>query len=498
MNLCMLLDMATDGFGSRIVIGPRADGFTAEQLRALSIGGAEKIRSAGADSVIYLDVNGPAFPVAMFAAARAGVPLIPVNYRLSTEQLLQRLTKHPKSIGIADPRSEPLFAQLGIPVLTTGQWLDAAASLTGSEDTDDEPEAPAVMIYTSGTTAEPKGVMLRHHNLVSYVFGSVEFAGAGEEEAALVSVPPYHIAAVANAITNLYSGRRYIVLEQFTGQQWLDLVRAEGVTHALVVPTMLARILATEGDDLAVPTLRSLAYGGATMPAFIVERALAAWPGVDFINAYGLTETSSTITVLGPDEHRAAVSSSDPAVRARLGSAGLAVPGIEIEIRDGDGTRLPPMSKGRIWVRGEQVSGEYAGIGSVLDADGFFDTRDEGYLDHEGYLFIGGRTDDTIIRGAENIAPAEIEETLIGHPDVADAVVVGVPDPEWGQHLEAAVVPEPGHQVDPEAVRAYVRARLRSSKTPDRILVWQDLPRTETGKLVRRQALDRILDPQEG
>src|SRR5260370_9802322 len=181
MNLCMLLDMAADGFGSRIVIGPQAGGFTAEQLRALSIGGAEKIRSAGADSVIYRDGNGRAFPGAMFAAARGGVPLIPINYRLSEEQLLQRLTKHPKSIGIADARSEPLFAQLGIPVLTTEQWLDAAASLTGSEDTDDEPDAPAVMIYTSGTTAEPQGVMLRHHNLVSYVFGSDEFAGADAE-----------------------------------------------------------------------------------------------------------------------------------------------------------------------------------------------------------------------------------------------------------------------------------------------------------------------------
>jgi acyl-CoA synthetase (AMP-forming)/AMP-acid ligase II len=497
MNLCMLLDMAADGFGSRTVIGTRADGFTAGRLRALSIGGAEKIRSAGADAVIYLEVNGPAFPVAMFAAARAGVPLIPVNYRLSAEQLIQRLAKHPKAIGIADPRSHSLFAELGIPVLTTGEWIAAAASLTGSEDAEDEPAAPAVMIYTSGTTSEPKGVMLRHHNLVSYVLGSVEFGGAGEDEASLVSVPPYHIAAVANAITSLYAGRRYIVLEHFTGQQWLDLVRAEGVTHALVVPTMLARILAAESHDLTVPTLRSLAYGGATMPAFVIERALTCWPHVDFVNAYGLTETSSTIAVFGPEEHRAALSSTDPAIRARLASAGLAVPGIEIEIRDESGQSRPPMARGRIWVRGDQVSGEYAGIGSVLDEDGFFDTRDEGYLDPEGYLFIGGRTDDTIIRGAENIAPAEIEETLIGHPDVADAVVVGVPDPEWGQRLEAAVVAEPGRQVDPDAVRAYVRTRLRSSKTPDRILVWDDLPRTETGKLVRRHALDRILGLQQ-
>src|SRR5260370_18476163 len=168
--------------------------------------------------------------------------------------------------------------------------------------------------------------MLRHHNLVSYVFGSVEFAGADEEEASLVSVPPYHIAGVATASTKLHAGRRYIVLEQFTGQQWLDLVRAEAVTHALVVPTMLARILATEGDDLAVPSLRSLAYGGATMPAFVVERALAAWPQVVFINAYSLTETSSTISVLDPVEHRATPAGTYPSLRRRRAADTRALP----------------------------------------------------------------------------------------------------------------------------------------------------------------------------
>ncbi len=492
MNLSMLLDMAADGFGDRTVIGPRASGYTATQLRGLSIGGAALIREAEAESLIYLDVNGPCFPIAMFAAARAAIPIIPINYRLSAEQLEFLIDKHPRAVAIADPRSRWLFEQASIPVYTAEEWI-AASDERGEDDTPpDESDAPAVIIYTSGTTSEPKGVLLHHGNLVSYVLGSVEFGGADADDTQLVSVPPYHIAAVANAITNLYAGRRCIVLEQFTGEDWLDLVRREGVTNALVVPTMLARIMQVEGDRSA-PTLRSLAYGGAAMPIRVIEEALEVWVHVDFVNAYGLTETSSTISVLGPDEHRAAIGSTDPVVRARLGSAGLPVPSVEIQIRDIEGTVLPPGSPGQIWVRGEQVSGEYEGKGSALDDEGWFHTRDEGYLDDDGYLFIGGRTDDTIIRGGENIAPAEIEEMLLKHDGIRDAVVVGIPDQEWGQHLEAAVVAKPGHTVDPDDLRAYVRHHLRSSKTPDRILVWDELPRTDLGKIVRRQVVERIL-----
>jgi acyl-CoA synthetase (AMP-forming)/AMP-acid ligase II len=491
MNLSMLLDMAADGFGSRTIVGRRTDGYTAQELRALGEGGAALIREAGANSLIYLDVNGPCFPAALFAAARAGVPFIPINYRLGYEQLEALIAKHSDAIAVADPGSLPLFEKTAMPVYTTGEWL-AAATENSDEDTPAEvTDNPAVIIYTSGTTSEPKGVLLRHQNLISYVVGSVEFGAAGPDETSLISVPPYHIAAVANAITNLYAGRRCIVLEQFSGDEWLNLVRAEGVTHALVVPTMLARIMSTKGDK-SVPSLRSLAYGGARMPIKVIEQALTVWPYVDFVNAYGLTETSSTITVLGPDEHRAAITNDDPAARARLGSAGTPLASVEIQIRDGSGSVVAVGTVGRIWVRGDQVSGEYAGSGSVLDADGFFDTRDQGYLDADGYLFIGGRADDTIIRGGENIAPAEIEETILSHDDVDDAVVVGVPDPEWGQHLEAAVVAKPGHIIDPEGLRDYVRARLRSSKTPDRVLVWNELPRTDTGKVVRRAVLAKI------
>ncbi|HEY3737084.1 MAG TPA: class I adenylate-forming enzyme family protein [Jatrophihabitans sp.] len=494
MNLGLLLDMAADGFGDRVIIGRRGNGLTTAKLREMSAVGAQTIRESGADAVVYLAVNGPAFPVALFSAARAGVPLVPVNYRLGQEQMEGLLANHPKAFGIAGTTGEAAALHAaGLTTRTPEEWLEQCAAGSAQDEGFVDPESPAVIIYTSGSTSAPKGVVLRHQNLFSYVTGSVEFAGAGEDEAALISVPPYHIAAVANCISNLYAGRRTMVLEQFVPDQWLELVREEGVTNALVVPTMLKRVLEATGD-LSVPTLKTLAYGGGPMPAPVIENALHAWPNVGFVNAYGLTETSSTVAVLGPDDHRAAIASDEPAVRARLGSVGQPLPAIQIQIRDEDGNPVPAGVKGRIFVSGAQVSAEYLGQGSVVDATGFFDTRDEGYVDEQGYLFIGGRADDTIIRGAENIAPAEIEDVLLRHPAVADAVVVGVPSVEWGQTIEAVIVLADGQSIDEQAVRDYARGALRGSRTPDHVTFWGEIPRTETGKLIRRNIVAALAD----
>jgi acyl-CoA synthetase (AMP-forming)/AMP-acid ligase II len=493
VNVSLLLDMAADGFGDRIVVGDRSDGFSAAQLRERAARTALRLRAAEATALVYVAVNGPALPVALFAAARAGVPLVPVNYRLGRQQLGQLLAQHAGAHCVADPVHAEAAAGAGLACQTPEEFLADAA---GPADVADPPEtdppetgAPAVLIYTSGTTSAPKGVLLRHQNLVSYVLSTVEFGSAAEDEAALMSVPPYHISAISNVLTNVFAGRRFITLEPFSPHRWVELVRQQAITNAMVVPTMLARIMDTPELDLSVPSLRALAYGGAKMPLRVIERALAQWPQVGFVNAYGLTETSSTITVLGPDEHRQSARASDPHHRARLASAGQPVPGIEIEIRDDSGATVPAGVSGRIWVRGDQVSAEYAGQGAVVDSRGFFDTRDRGHLDAGGYLFIEGREDDTIIRGAENIAPAEIEEVLLGHPDVIDAVVVGVPDEEWGQRLEAVVVGKPGAAVDTEALREHVRGTLRGSKTPDAITCWPELPRTATGKLLRRDVV---------
>jgi fatty-acyl-CoA synthase len=263
-------------------------------------------------------------------------------------------------------------------------------------------------------------------------------------------------------------------------------VRSEMITHAMVVPTMLGRILdVIEADGGGLASLRALSYGGGPMPQSVVERALRLLPDVGLVNAYGLTETSSTVAILGPDDHRAAFASSDPAVRQRLASVGQVLPGLEVSIRDADGQLVGVGERGEIWVRGEQVAGEYLG-NRVTDDDGWFNTRDGGSFDADGYLFVHGRLDDVIVRGGENLSPGEIEAVLCEHPGVAQAAVVGVPDVEWGEKVVAVVVRSEGSSVTEHDLRELVRSRLRSTRTPERIEFRDELPFNETGKLLRR------------
>jgi acyl-CoA synthetase (AMP-forming)/AMP-acid ligase II len=493
VDLNLLLEMAVTGYGDRTAVSAGGESLTYTDLGRLGAAGAELIARIGADSVIYIGPSHPAFPVALFAASAAGVPFIPLNYRLGREQLEELMAAHPLALVVSD---EPWVADRAPErSRSISSFLDSLrpAAPEGDPPTPGEADDVAVVLYTSGTSGTPKAALLRHRNLASYVFTTVEFAQASEDEAALVTVPTYHIAGLANLLSNLYAGRRIVYLENFDPELWLETIRTESITQAMVVPTMMARVVRfLDGADAGVPSLRTLAYGGARMPIPVLEEALARFSGAGFVNAYGLTETSSTIALLSPDDHRAALQSDQPVARARLGSVGRVIPGVEVEIRDEDGLPLPPPSPGLIFLRGEQVSGEYAGV-SVLDAEGWFPTGDKGWVDDEGYLFIEGRADDTIIRGGENVSPAEIEDVLMQHPAVGDAAVVGVPDDEWGQRIAAVVCVDVDEgAIDADDLTEWVRKRLRSSKTPDLVLFWTELPRTATGKLLRRQILSDL------
>jgi acyl-CoA synthetase (AMP-forming)/AMP-acid ligase II len=383
-------------------------------------------------------------------------------------------------------------------VMESDAFLTAAGSSEPATEFPD-PDSVGIVLFTSGTTSQPKAVELSHNNLTSYVTGTVEFESADPTDAALICVPPYHIAGVGATLSNLYAGRKMVYLPNFDPQEWVRLVNAEQVTTATLVPTMLDRVVTVleaavpvGGAPLTLPSLRNLAYGGSKVGLPLVRRALELLPDVGFVNAYGLTETSSTIAVLTPDDHRAAQSATVAGVIKRLGSVGQPVPGIELQVRDEDGKVLGPGETGELFVRGEQVSGRYTGIGSVLDENGWFPTKDIATLDEDGYLFIGGRSDDTIIRGGENIAPAELEEVLIEHPHVHDVAVVGIEDPQWGHAIVAVVVPKPGVEPDPEELREHVRKSLRGSRTPDRVVFRDELPTTPTGKVLRREIIETL------
>ncbi len=490
MNVMMLLEMAASGHGERVAVQSGDLRLSYADLFAAAGSAAVEIRKAGAERLALLDTSGLAVPVGLFASAWAGAPFVPLNYRLTGAEIEGLAARIAPALLVTDSeRVTALSGLSGAQVVARDAFLErhlGAEAPAGEWGMD--PEAIAILLFTSGTTGVPKAAVLRHRHLVSYILGSIEFGGADPSEAALVSVPPYHIAGMAAILSNVYAGRRIVQLARFDPLEWLETVRRERVSHAFVVPTMLARIVDALGDvrDAGVRSLRALSYGGGKMPLSVIERAMQLFPETDFTNAYGLTETSSTITLLGPDDHRAAAASAEPDARRRLTSVGRPLPGLELEIRDAEGNSLPPGERGEVYVRGEQVSGEYLDQGSRLEAEGWFPTRDGGFLDAAGFLFLDGRIDDVIVRGGENLSPGEIEETLLAHPAVADCAVVGVPDEEWGEAVAAAVVLHEGRQATDEELRAWVRERLRSNRTPSRIQFRDELPFNETGKLLRR------------
>lgn len=436
-----------------------------------------------AEAIAFIGTNSAAVPLLLFAAAEAGIPFAPLNYRLADDQLRRQVERLGRVVVFTDDAGAARIAGAGDAVV-----FDIAAARTPAAvgPTASAGGEVAVWLFTSGTTGEPKIVELSHENLTSYILGTVEMLSAPEEDAALVSVPPYHVAGIAAVLSSVFAARKMVYLESFDAEGWIAAVRDQKVSSAMVVPTMLQRILdvlVETGEKL--PSLRALSYGGGRMPVELIRATVEYLPHVGFTNAYGLTETSSTIALLGPDDHREALSSQDTDVQARLGSVGKPIPAIQLEIRGDDGTAAPAGEEGDIWVRGPQIAGAYRGMDSHL-VDGWFYTKDRGRVDAGGYLFLSGRADDVIVRGGENISPGEIEDVIREDQTVADVAVVAMPDDQWGEVPVAIVVAADGAQVDGEALKTQVRARLRSSRVPSEVVVWAELPHNEMGKLLRK------------
>lgn len=495
MNITMLLDMAAEAFGDQPAVECGDQSLSYAELRAAAQAAAAKFRDSGAEYIALLDTNSPALHVALFGAGYAGIPYVPINYRLTSgeiNELVERVS--PALLYAGNQYHDLIEARPGVNVRDSQELLSLDA-VPDFEAAEIDPSAIAVQLFTSGTTGKPKAALLRHENLVSYIVGTVEFGAAAGDEAILVTMPPYHVAGIAAVLSATYACRRMIQIPGFAPEIWLDAARRGGVTNAFVVPTMLTRIvehLDQAGEEPKLPQLRALAYGGGKMPRATIERAMALFGDINFTNAYGLTETSSTVAVLTPDDHRAAASSEDPLVKRRLSSVGKPTGAVEVDIRDDDGRSLGADQPGMIYVRGGQVSGEYREQGSQLDEDGWFCTRDLGFLDAEGYLFLSGRSDDVIVRGGENISPGEIEDVLLEHPGVADVAVVAMPDEQWGEGVAAAVVASAGHTPEVAELQEWVRERLRSSRVPQSIVFKPELPYNDLGKVLRRVIRDEF------
>lgn len=483
MHTSLLLDMISDNFPDRLALGEMSYGELAAKARA----GAHLLSEREGETVAYLGLNSPSIPAALFASAYIGRPFAPLNYRLKDDALQKLVARTaPSTLIVDDNMADRIAGVPGVTIVTVSEFEAACqdASCANQELPFVDPDV-ALILFTSGTTGEPKAALLKHQNLTSYVLTTVEFASAEESDAALVSVPSYHIAGMSSILTSVYAGRRIAYLAAFTPEDWVDTVSREKIMRAMVVPTMLDRILdvlEARGENL--PNLQALTSGGGRMPMPVIKRALKMLPHVNFVNAYGLTETSSTISILGPEDHRAAVTSDDVNVQKRLESVGQPIPGVEVEIRSKDGQSVAAYEKGEIFVRGEQISGEYSGK-KLTDDQGWFATKDGGFFDSEGYLFIEGRLDDVIVRGGENISPGEIEDVLLLHPGVGEVAVLGIKDKQWGERVAAVIVPS-GQSCHEAELEVWVKERLRSTKTPETWDFRSELPYNDTGKVLRR------------
>lgn len=482
-----------------------------ESVQRLAGGLGQKGVGAG-DVVAVLDTNSDLYVALFYATAMAGGVFLPLNYRAKLPEL-EYMIEHArvKALVVGERYRATLEALPRIrdcvPILVTlgpapGDAVEFEALLQaapGEEPAAVDDEATALLMYTSGTTARPKAVLLSHGDFSHYVTSNVELADGSPRGTALICAPFYHIAGATSMISNAWTGRRMVILPQFDAGEWLRAVEKERVTHAFVVPTMLKQIL--DHPDFGrtdLTSLQSLAYGGAPMPFPVIRRAIQVFPrSVGFVNAFGQTETTSTLTVLGPEDHRLEGTEAEVERRLqRLRSIGKPLPDVELKVVDDDGHELPLGQVGELWVRTARVMKGYQGEGgleSPLTADGWLPTRDMGWIDEEGYVFLAGRKDDMIIRGGENIAPAEVENVLFSHPAVEEVAVVGVPDVEWGQRVAAFVVCRPGVEVSADELIDYCRQRLASFKKPEVVCFVEELPKNPLGKVLKKELRERLV-----
>ncbi len=455
--------------------------------------------------VAALHTNSHRYVEAYYATAALGGVFIPVNYRAKRPELEYMLKAAGTRVVLLGERylADVEALRANLPELETVIGFDFGRAeypayedlLAGAEEHEEEADVDdadtSILMYTSGTTQLPKGVMLTYGDFSAYVTANVELADGTARGAALLCAPLYHIAGTTNMMTTLWTGRKLVVMSQFEPRGWLDLVERERVTHAFVVPTMMKHLLDQpdlERRDLS--SLEVLSYGGAPMPFPVIRRAIERLPRtVGFVNAFGQTETTSTLTVLGPEDHRLEGTAEEVERRTRrLTSIGRPLPDVEVRIVDDDGRALSPGQVGEIHVCTPRVMKGYAGVKeSPLTADGWLPTRDMGWIDDDGYLYIAGRKDDMIIRGGENIAPAEVESVLQSHPAVEEAAVLGVPDVEWGQRVAAFVVLRVGASATPDDLGAFCRERLASFKKPEIFHFRPELPKNPLGKILRRE-----------
>jgi long-chain acyl-CoA synthetase len=343
-------------------------------------------------------------------------------------------------------------------------------------------DAPAAVSYTGGTTGRPKGVTLSHANLVANAKHFLFTDALTPEDRYVHASPLFHVAGSTMVFCLTWAGGAHVMLDRFDVPRLVEAIERHGATVLVLVPTMLQMLLDhLDRHPADLSSLRLLHYAAAPMPPKLLERAMRTLQ-CDFLHGYGMTEAAPGVTYLSPDDHR----------RGRhLRSVGHAIPGVQVQIRDPDGRPLPDGEIGEICVRGPNVMLGYwnrpEATAEVLSEDGWYRTGDAGGLDG-GYLYLADRLKDMIVSGGENVYSIEVESVIASHPAVREVAVVARPDERWGERVHAIVVPEPGAEIDADAIVEHCRPHIAGFKIPRSVeLRAEPLPKSGAGKVLKAQ-----------
>jgi len=488
---------------------------TNDRINRLANGLAELGVGKG-DRVGIIQVNCNQYIESYFALAKLGAILVPLNFRAKADELSYMIANAEAKVLLMGNRYIDLVNTILPQLPSVKQCISMDSSSEGMLYYEDiinsssseeciceiDDEDITILMYTAGTTGRPKGVPMRHSAFVVYVLDNVEPASPEIEEKNLLTVPLYHVAGIQAMLAAVYGGRTLVLMSQFEVKEWLETVQREQATRAMLVPTMLKRVI--DDPDFTkydLTSLQVITYGAAPMPFEVIKKAIELMPWVRFINAFGQTETASTITMLGPEDHiiEGTEEEREKKLKRLTSSIGRPLPDVEVRIIDEEGNPLPPLEVGEIVVRGPRMTTGYWGdeekASRLMTVDGWLHTGDMGWVDEDGYIYLAGRGDDMIIRGGENISPEEVENVLHSYPKIEDAAVIGVPDPEWGQQPRAIVVLRKGEDATGEEIMEYCRSKLATFKRPTSVVFVDALPRNPMGKVLKRVLCEEFGQP---
>ncbi len=442
------------------------------------------------------------------AAGKAGLVVTPINFRLSDSEITHIINDSEACAFFVGEGYEARARALAVDLTSVTHWiafdgdtegyLHYDAFLRGSPTCDPGADVAeedlAILMYTGGTTGLPKGVMLTHRNLLVSARGCAAGIGFRDDDVECYVLPLFHIAMWASLCT-LMAGATLVIVRRADLEFILATIEKERCTHVNLVPTIVGWMLSLPNlDDFDLSSLRLITYAGSPMAPEILRTAIGRF-GSMFAQGYGMTEAAPAVSFLSEDDHVL-----DGPRSHLLASAGRAVPGVEVQVLGEDDEPLAPGQVGEIAVRGDNVMRGYwkqPELTAEALRGGWLHTGDMGALDEDGYIFLMDRKADMIVTGGENVYPKETEDALYEHPAVQECAVVSTPDPRWGEKVLAVVALKAGASADPEELIRHCKERLAGYKCPKAVEIWDELPKTPIGKILRRNIKRRFWPDSE-